>query len=62
MANAYLLTANINEPELLAQAFDLVREVLETTEYILPDGYVYFATSKVNGKDFIQIGNHYFSK
>ena len=59
---SYLLTANINEPELLTQAFNLVREVLDSTEYILPDGYVYFATSKVNGKDFIKIGNHYFSK
>lgn len=58
----YLLTANLNEPECLAIAFDVVDEVLHSTEYILPEGYVYFATSKVNGKDFIQIGNLYFSK
>ena len=59
---SYLKTANINEPDKLAQAFNLVDEVLASTDYILPDDYVYFATSKVNGKDFIQIGNHYFSK
>lgn len=59
---SYLKTANINEPDKLAQAFNLVDKVLSETEYILPDDYVYFATSKVNGKDFIQIGNHYFSK
>ena len=59
---SYLKTANINELDKLAQAFSLVDEVLSETEYILPDDYVYFATSKVNGKDFIQIGNHYFSK
>lgn len=59
---SYLKTANINELDKLTQAFDLVDEVLLETEYILPEGYVYFATSKVNGKDFIQIGNHYFSK
>lgn len=28
---------------------------------ILPENYVFFATRKVNGRDFIKIGNHYFS-
>lgn len=60
--SSYLLTANINDPAALATAYDIVNEMMKTTEYILPDDYVYFATSKVNGKDFIQVGNHYFSK
>jgi hypothetical protein len=60
--SSYLLTANINDPAALATAYDIVNEMMETTEYMLPDDYVYFATSKANGTDFIQIGNHYFSK
>lgn len=60
--SSYLLTKDITEPDILAKAFDLVGNVRNSSEYILPDGYVYFATSKVNGKDFIQLGNHYFSK
>ena len=59
---SYLLTANINEPECLAQAFDIVDEVLEETEYILPsEDYVYFATSVI-GKEPKKLGNHYFCK
>lgn len=59
---SYLTTANINEPECLSIAFEVVDEVLSSDEYILPEGYVYFATSKINGRDFIEIGNHYFSR
>ena len=59
---SYLLTADINEPELLAQAFRIVYEVLEETEYVLPDSdYVYFA-QKVIGKSPIELGVHYFCK
>lgn len=36
--------------------------VLEHGRTILPEGYIYFATSKVNGRDFIQIQDHYFSR
>ena len=28
----------------------------------VPEDYVYFATYKANGRDFIQIGGHYFSR
>ena len=29
---------------------------------VLPEGYVFFSRDKVNGTDFIKIGNHQFSK
>lgn len=59
---SYMLTADINEPELLAQAFRIVYEVLEETEYVLPDSdYIYFA-QKVIGKSPIELGVHYFCK
>lgn len=39
-----------------------IRYVLEHGNTALPLDYVYFATYKANGKDFIQIGNHYFGR
>ena len=36
--------------------------VLEHGRTVLPPDYVYFATYKANGKDFIQIQDHYFSR
>ena len=57
---SYLTSADITEPELLAQAFDVVDEVLNETKYILPsENYVYFATSVI-GRNPIEIGGHYF--
>ena len=36
--------------------------VLSIGRTVLPEDYVYFATYKANGKDFIQIQNHYFGR
>lgn len=42
---------------------DAISEVLRETETELPDtDYTYFSTHKVNGRAFVKIGNHYFSK
>lgn len=42
---------------------DAISEVLRETATELPDfDYVFFSTHKVNGKEFVKIGNHYFSK
>lgn len=36
--------------------------VLEHGRTVLPEDYVYFATYKANGKNFIQIQDHYFGE
>lgn len=36
--------------------------VLKNGRTVLPEDYVYFATYRANGRNFIQIGNHYFSR
>ena len=36
--------------------------VLSIGRTVLPEDYVFFATYKANGKDFIQIQNHYFGR
>ena len=41
---------------------DTINYVLKHGRTVLPEDYVYFATYKANGKDFIQIGNHYFGR
>ena len=41
---------------------ETIRYVLSHGNTALPLDYVYFATYKANGKDFIQIGNHYFGR
>jgi hypothetical protein len=40
----------------------IIDYVLTHGRTVLPEDYVYFATYKANGRDFIQIGNHYFSR
>ena len=40
----------------------IIDYVLTHGRTVLPEDYVYFATYKANGRDFIKIGNHYFSK
>lgn len=40
----------------------IIEYVLTHGRTILPKEYVYFATYKANGRDFIRIGNHYFSR
>ena len=56
-----LTTVPVREPACLAKAFDILHEVLEETEYLLPETYLYFGTSlPANAKSYIQIGNHYF--
>lgn len=42
--------------------YQLIEDTVLAGPEILPEGYVYFATSKVNGSGFIRIKNHYFSK
>lgn len=43
---------------------DVIAEVIEhgNQNTILPEGYVFFSVGKVNGTDFIKIGNHQFSR
>ena len=41
------------------QTLDFVLSIGRT---VLPEDYVFFATYKANGKDFIQIQNHYFGR
>jgi len=41
---------------------EIIDYVLTHGRTILPEDYVYFATYKANGRDFIQIGGHYFSR
>lgn len=48
-----------NVPE--AEEYRAIEDTLAEGPSILPDNYVYFATSRVNGRGFIQIQNHYFS-
>lgn len=57
-----LATQPIKEPAALAAAFRIVGEVLEETEYQLEESYVFFATSKVNGKNFVLMDHTYFSE
>lgn len=56
-----LTTTPVREPACLAQAFDVLHDVLEETEYLLPVTYLYFGTSlPSNATSYVQIGNHYF--
>ena len=55
-----LTTAAIAEPAALANAFDIVDEVLSETEYAIPAHYCYFATGSTKKADHIKIGNHTF--
>lgn len=48
-----------NVPE--AEEYRVIEDTLAEGPSILPDNYVYFATSRVNGRGFIQIQHHYFS-
>ena len=41
---------------------DNIDYVLEHGRTVLPADYVFFATYKANGKDFIKIADHYFSR
>lgn len=41
---------------------DNIDYVLEHGRTVLPADYVFFARDKVNGKDFIKIADHYFSR
>lgn len=43
---------------------DAIAEVIANGNQntVLPEGYVFFSVGKVNGTDFIKIGNHQFSK
>lgn len=41
---------------------DNIDYVLEHGRTVLPEDYVFFATYKANGKDFIKIADHYFSR
>lgn len=54
----------LNDPYVLPDEAedDAISEVLRETETVLPTDYVYFSTKKVNGKDFIKINHHWFSR
>ena len=55
-----LTTAAIAEPAALANAFDIVEEVLTETEYAVPAHYYYFSTGSTKKADHIKIGHHTF--
>lgn len=55
-----LTTAAIAEPAALANAFDIVDEVLSETEYAIPAHYCYFSTGSTKKADHIKIGHHTF--
>ena len=42
--------------------YDNIDFVLRRGRTALPEDYVYFATYKANGRDFIQIAGHYFGR
>lgn len=42
--------------------YDNIDFVLRRGRTVLPEDYVYFATYKANGRDFIQIAGHYFGR
>lgn len=44
------------------EAFKAIEDVLNGRSYNIPIDYLYFSTTKANGKDFIQIGRHYFGR
>ena len=41
--------------------YQLIEDTVLAGPEIIPENYVYFATSKANGRDFIKIKGHYFS-
>ena len=49
-----------NEPTF--EEFAAVYNVMYGTTWILPGDYIYFATYKANGTDFVQIGEHWFGR
>lgn len=56
-----LTTVPVREPAALAKAFDIFAAVLEETEHLLPETYLYFGTSlPANAKSHVRIGSHYF--
>lgn len=62
-STAQLLTTQpVKEPAALAKAFRVAEDTLSAREYQLPETYVFFATGKVNGKNFIQLDHTYFSE
>jgi hypothetical protein len=43
------------------EEYHAVDDVITNGPQVLPEGYVYFATWKANGRGFIRIGHHWFS-
>ena len=54
------LTLPYAEPD--QKEADAIDYVLTHGRTVLPEDYVYFATYKANGRDFIQIAGHYFAR
>lgn len=44
------------------EQYKAIKEVISAGHEVLPEDYVFFARSRANGKDFIKIGHHYFSR
>ena len=53
------LSRPYNVPE--AEEYRAIEDTLLAGPSVLPENYVYFATTKANGRGFIRIQNHYFS-
>ncbi len=57
-----LTTQPVKEPAALAAAFQVAEDTLSAVVYQLPETYVFFATGKVNGNNFILLDHTYFSE
>lgn len=44
------------------EQYRAVEEAIKNGPSVIPDDYVFFATSRVNGKGHIRIGHHWFSR
>ena len=55
-----LTTQSIKELNCLSYAFGVVDEVLEETDTVIPDRYLFFSTKAPGHNDYMKIGDHYF--
>jgi N-acetylmuramoyl-L-alanine amidase len=53
---------NRNSATPTVDEYQAIESVLNGGTYIMNTDYVYFSTGKTSGKDFFQIGNHWFGR
>lgn len=59
---SYLKTANINEPDKLTMAFEVIDHVLTIDDYILDYDVGYFRMTSFGDRTYAKIGCHYFAR